>query len=66
MFIHQSTLQILVPGEPSPEALHREEYFNEPKDDTADGDTSSEDHLAASRISLLRAQVTTRVGRYFV
>ena len=40
MFIHQSTLQILVPGEPSPEALHREEYFNESKDDTADGATT--------------------------
>ena len=66
MFIHQSTLQILVPGEPSPEALHREEYFNESKDETADGEASSEDHLAASRISLLRAQVTTGVGRYFV
>jgi len=52
-------------SEPTPEALHREEYFESKglSEDTHTDETM--DHNAINRARLLRAQIITRVGSYF-
>lgn len=64
MFNQPSALQHMLPGEPTPEALHREEYFNEKIEPTDDGELLPEPSLQR-RARLLRAQVVATVGRYF-
>ena len=67
MFNQPSALQPMLPGEPTPEALHREEYFNEKTESTDDGELRvllTEPRLQR-RARLLRAQVVATVGRYF-
>ncbi|MFN8617363.1 MAG: hypothetical protein U0837_09715 [Dehalococcoidia bacterium] len=64
MFNQPSALQPMLPGEPTPEALHREEYFNEKTESTDDGELLTEPRLQR-RARLLRAQVVATVGRYF-
>ena len=66
MYSHPSILHSLIPGEPTQAALHREEFYNSKQDKQESTDAKAEvDHRAESRASLLRAQVTARVGRYF-
>jgi hypothetical protein len=64
MYIHSSAFQNLLPGEPTPEALHRQEYYeNRPSADT--NETTLIDPEARTRAELLRAKITAGVGRYF-
>lgn len=65
MFTHPSALQHMVPGEPSAEAMHREDFFNE-KSEATEASEIVPDHRLAQRAALLRAQLTATVGRYFV
>lgn len=65
MNTHPSFLHSLTPGEPTQAALHREEFHNSKQDKPEPTEEVVVDHRAASRASLLRAQVTARVGRYF-
>lgn len=66
MFNQPSALQHMLPGEPSAEALHREEYYNE-KSDVSETEPSElvDEHRLQRRARLLRAQVVATVGRYF-
>ena len=64
MFNQPSALQPMLPGEPTPEALHREEYYNEKLEGTEASEIVDESRLQR-RARLLRAQVVTTVGRYF-
>lgn len=64
MYIHQSALHNLVPGEPTPDAIHREEYFTTNREE-AEPEATIIDHKAGRLASLLRAQVTMRVGSFF-
>ena len=64
MFYQPSALQHMLPGEPTPEALHREEYFNE-KTESSEESERVDDHRFQRRAILLRAQVVATVGRYF-
>ena len=50
--------------EPTPEAIHREEYLTK-KEATEKAGDSVRDHSAAARARLLRAQVVARVGSFF-
>ena len=45
MFSHPSALQHTLPGDPTPEALHREEYYNEKTEATEDELTYAGDYL---------------------
>ncbi len=64
MFNQPSALQPMLPGEPTPEALHREEYYNEKTEATEESELIDESRLQR-RARLLRAHVVTTVGRYF-
>ena len=64
MYIHPSAFQNLLPGEPSPEALHRQEYY-EGRETAETHDNDVIDPMQRSRVELLRAKVTAGVGRYF-
>ena len=64
MFIHPSALQHMLPGEPSPEAIHREEYLNDRTESSEESELVA-DHRLQRRAVLLRAQVVAAVGRYF-
>ncbi len=66
MFTHPSALQHMVPGEPTPEALHREEFYNE-KNESTETEASEliDEPRLQRRARLLRAQVAATVGRYF-
>ena len=64
MFHNPSTFEHLLPGEPSPEALHREEYYNERTESTEESELVA-DHVLQRKARLLRAQVLATVGRYF-
>lgn len=61
---HPSALQHMLPGEPTPEALHREEYFNE-KTESTEASELVPDHVLQRKARVLRAQVAATVGRYF-
>lgn len=64
MYFHPSDLVVLAPtGDPSPEALHREEYMTR-KAPVAPA-VATPDHRAKSRARHLRAQVAARVGQFF-
>ncbi|MEO8538233.1 MAG: hypothetical protein ABI577_00740 [bacterium] len=65
MFNNPSALQPMLPGEPSPEALHREEFFND-KTEQTEASEILPDHRLAGKAALLRAQLVATVGRYFV
>lgn len=66
MFIHPAAMQYLVPGEPTTEALFREEFLTE-KDETSETThDSTVDHTARNRVTMLRAHLTAGVGRFFV
>ncbi|MGE3075638.1 MAG: hypothetical protein AB7N24_18130 [Dehalococcoidia bacterium] len=64
MFIHPSALQHLIPGDPSKEAFHREEFLTAKKSEAKAQPVI--DHTARTRVTLLRARVTAGVGRFFV
>ena len=64
MYIHTSAFQTLLPGEPTPEALHRQEYF-EAKDAEADEANHLVEPAMRQRAALLRARIITGVGSYF-
>ena len=64
MFHQPSALQSMLPGEPTPEALHREEYFNEKTESTEESELV-DDHRLQRTAVLLRAHVVAVVGRYF-
>lgn len=63
MYYHPSDLVVLAPtGDPSPEALHREEYMTRR---APVAEAAAPDHRAKSRARFLRAQVAARVGQFF-
>ncbi len=65
MFYHSSSLSALAPsGDPSLEALHREDFMKH-KPEAAPADAEVLDHHAASRSRSLRAGVAARVGHFF-
>ena len=63
MYLQPNALQHLLPGEPSIEALHREEYFSE-KDSPVE-ESVIVDPTIRERAKLLRAAVATSVGSFF-
>ena len=66
MYFHQSALQNLVPGEPTPDAIHREEYANfEKAEQTESSEAILTDPGMRQRAALLRARVATGVGSFF-
>jgi len=65
MYIYTSAAHNSLQGEPGPEALHREEYY-ESREEKAEETTSNVAHPALrERAVLLRAQVVAGVGRFF-
>ncbi|MCC6959592.1 MAG: hypothetical protein IT301_07060 [Dehalococcoidia bacterium] len=64
MFNQPYALQHMTPGEPTPAALHREEYYH---GQPAPVRTAKPviDSRMQRRARLLRAQMITAVGRYF-
>ncbi|MGB4862843.1 MAG: hypothetical protein WBO97_10300 [Tepidiformaceae bacterium] len=66
MFIHPAAMQYIVPGDPTTEALYREEFLTA-KDETSETATESTvDHTAHKRVTMLRAHLAAGVGRFFV
>lgn len=66
MYTHPSALSLLAPtGDPTPEALHREEYYNESAHEPKAPAKAARDHRAPSRARFLRAQVAAKVGQFF-
>lgn len=66
MYNQPSALSLLAPyGDPTPEALHREEYYNEPAHEEKSPVKFVNDHRAPSRARFLRAQVAAKVGQFF-
>jgi hypothetical protein len=66
MFNHPSVLTALAPtGDPTPEALHREEYYNRAEAFAARKTAPARDHRAPARARFLRAQVAAKVGQFF-
>jgi hypothetical protein len=63
MYTDQSFLQHMLPGEPTPEALFREEFFNEKSTSDEEGEAVT-DHTLVGKAQLLRAQLVSSVGRY--
>jgi len=63
MYFNASAFQNLLPGEPTPDALHRQEY-HESKPPQSDEDVVA-DPAIRQRAVLLRAQVITGVGSFF-
>jgi len=65
MYLQPYALQTLVPGEPTPDALYREEFYS----NQDDGDGSTEPDLiepeARQQSILLRAANTVGVGKFF-
>jgi hypothetical protein len=57
-------MKYLTPGDPTAEALFREEFANL-KDESAETETSVIDHTAQKRVTLLRAHIAAGVGRFF-
>lgn len=65
MFIYPSTALYFIPGDPTVEAIFREQYLN--ADEPApEAEESLVDHTARHRASLIRAHLTAGVGRFFV
>jgi hypothetical protein len=64
MYTHTSAFQNLLPGEPAPEALHREDYF-EHREEHAEKPATVTHPALLQRAALLRAQVTVGVGKFF-
>ncbi len=64
MFNYQSSLAHTLPGEPTPEALHREEYYHEKTEATETSEVVDQGRIER-RARLLRAQMLATVGRYF-
>ena len=62
MNIIYTALPSALPGEPTAAALHREALHNEKHSVRP---AKVVDHGSRQRVKLLRAGVTTRVGRYF-
>jgi hypothetical protein len=64
MYLQPYALQTLVPGEPTPDALYREEFYSHRHDEVP---TESEvvDPAARNRATLLRAAHIVGVGRFF-
>ena len=64
MYLQPYALQTLVPGEPTPDALYREEFYASKSDDTA---TESElvEPAARNRAALIRAAHIVGAGRFF-
>ena len=66
MFNQPSALQPMLPGEPTPEALHREEYFNEKTESTDDGELLTEPRLQrrARMAILLAAHICVQLSHH--
>ena len=64
MFNQPYALQHTIPGDPTPQALHREEYFKSKPAFVRD-EKPVIDSRMQRRARLLRAQMITAVGRYF-
>lgn len=66
MYNHPSVLTALAPsGDPTPEALHREEYYHLNREPKVVRLTKAIDPRAALRARFLRAQVAAKVGQFF-
>jgi hypothetical protein len=65
MYPFSTGLQHLLPGEPTAEALHREEYYNESHADKAETEATVDEPALAHNAKLLRAQVFARASRFF-
>jgi hypothetical protein len=65
MYIHTSAFENLLPGEPTPEALHRQEYYEARENEPATSEAELIEPSVRQRAELLRARIVTGVGRYF-
>ncbi len=64
MYLQPYALQTLVPGEPTPDALYREEFYSHRHDGEASQDELV-DPADRARARLLRAADVVGVGRFF-
>lgn len=66
MYNHPIALSALMPsGDPTPEALHREAYYNHTEIDPVTNVRRTRDHRDPARARFLRAQVAAKVGQFF-
>ena len=65
MNIHTSAFQSLLPGEPTPEALHRQEYYDLRGESHVTHEAELVEPAARLSATLLRARILTGVGRFF-
>jgi hypothetical protein len=65
MLVPPNGFEHLLQGEPTPEALFREEYLAGKRQDDDDHEDEVVDPGLRRRAALLRAQVTAGVGKFF-
>ena len=63
MYVQPNGYEHLIHGEPEPEALYREEYYAEKRQD--DHEAELVEPSLRRRAALLRAQVVAGVGKFF-
>ena len=64
MYLQPYALQTLVAGEPTPDALHREEFYSTKTDEVA-AESELVEPALRNRATLLRAAHIVGVGRFF-